>query len=62
MTSMRAHIASKEEENKEEPSVIIEKLIQLRKHYDTLVGYISNMSFIADNMSPDQTLYAMNTS
>ena len=58
MTNVRAHVAKVQSTD----STLVDQLIQLRTHYDTLVGFISNMSFIAESMSNDDTLYAMNTS
>ena len=40
---------------------ILDQLIELRGLYQTLCGFISNMSFVADKQSHDSVLYAMNT-
>lgn len=42
---------------------MLEHLVALRTHYDTLCGYIYNMAIMAatDKSSHDQSLYAMNT-
>lgn len=40
---------------------ILDNLLKLRAHFDTLCGFISNFAFIADKQSHNKQVYAINT-